>query len=167
MISRAAAFGGATFFKSKLPTGWGGPLGNKWFSADMILPSLTLGLFYAAYISRLSRGGMLEILTQDFIRTAKAKGASGIRVILNHALRGGLLPVISFMGPAIAGLIAGSFVIETIFAIPGLGQEFVQSVLNRDYTLVLGVVMFLCNTYNNTKPPSGYLASRPKSKTQI
>ena len=129
-----------------LPTGWGGPLGNKWFSADMILPSLTLGLFYAAYISRLSRGGMLEILTQDFIRTAKAKGASGIRVILNHALRGGLLPVISFMGPAIAGLIAGSFVIETIFAIPGLGQEFVQSVLNRDYTLVLGVVMFLCNT---------------------
>ena len=125
-----------------LPTGWGGPLGNELFSADMILPSLTLGLFYAAYISRLSRGGMLEILTQDFIRTAKAKGASGIRVILNHALRGGLLPVISFMGPAVAGLIAGSFVIESIFAIPGLGQEFVQSVINRDYTLVLGVVMF-------------------------
>ena len=108
----------------------------------MILPSPTLGLFYAAYISRLTRGGMLEILTQDYIRTAKAKGASGLRVIVKHAMRGGLLPVISFIGPAVAGLIAGSFVIETIFNIPGLGKDFVQSAFNRDYTLVLGVVMF-------------------------
>ena len=123
--------------------GWGGdgevPLP---LHPDMILPSLTLGLFYAAYISRLTRGGMLDILTQDYIRTAKAKGASGLRVIVKHAMRGGLLPVISFMGPAAAGLIAGSFVIETIFNIPGLGQDFVQSAFNRDYTLVLGVVMF-------------------------
>jgi len=123
--------------------GWGGngkvPLT---FHPDMILPSLTLGLFYAAYISRLTRGGMLDILTQDYIRTAKAKGASGLRVIVKHAMRGGLLPVISFMGPAVAGLIAGSFVIETIFDIPGLGKDFVQSAFNRDYTLVLGVVMF-------------------------
>lgn len=123
-------------------TGWGGFDGDAIFSADMVLPSLTLGLFYAAYISRLTRGGMLDILTQDYIRTAKAKGASGMRVILIHALRGGLLPVISFMGPAVAGLIAGSFVIETIFNIPGLGQDFVKSAFNRDYTLVLGVVMF-------------------------
>ena len=123
-------------------TGWGGFDGDFFFSSDMILPSLTLGLFYAAYISRLTRGGMLDILTQDYIRTAKAKGASAPRVLLKHALRGGLLPVISFMGPAVAGLIAGSFVIETIFNIPGLGQDFVKSAFNRDYTLVLGVVMF-------------------------
>ena len=123
-------------------TGWGGFEGDAIFHADMILPSLTLGLFYAAYISRLTRGGMLDILTQDYIRTAKAKGASGLRVIVKHAMRGGLLPVISFMGPAVAGLIAGSFVIETIFNIPGLGKDFVQSAFNRDYTLVLGVVMF-------------------------
>ena len=123
-------------------TGWGGFDGDLFFSSDMILPSLTLGLFYAAYISRLTRGGMLDILTQDYIRTAKAKGASAPRVLLKHALRGGLLPVISFMGPAVAGLIAGSFVIETIFNIPGLGQDFVKSAFNRDYTLVLGVVMF-------------------------
>ena len=123
-------------------TGWGGFDGDLFFSSDMVLPSITLGFFYAAYISRLTRGGMLDILTQDYIRTAKAKGASGLRVILKHSLRGGLLPVISFMGPAVAGLIAGSFVIETIFAIPGLGQDFVKSAFNRDYTLVLGVVMF-------------------------
>ena len=123
-------------------TGWGGFDGDAIFHADMILPSLTLGLFYAAYISRLTRGGMLDILSQDYIRTAKAKGASGLRVIVKHAMRGGLLPVISFMGPAVAGLIAGSFVIETIFNIPGLGKDFVQSAFNRDYTLVLGVVMF-------------------------
>ena len=123
-------------------TGWGGFDGDAIFHSDMILPSLTLGLFYAAYISRLTRGGMLDILTQDYIRTAKAKGASGLRVIVKHAMRGGLLPVISFMGPAVAGLIAGSFVIETIFNIPGLGKDFVQSAFNRDYTLVLGVVMF-------------------------
>jgi oligopeptide transport system permease protein len=123
-------------------TGWGGFDGDAIFHTDMILPSLTLGLFYAAYISRLTRGGMLDILTQDYIRTAKAKGASGLRVIVKHAMAGGLLPVISFMGPAVAGLIAGSFVIETIFNIPGLGKDFVQSAFNRDYTLVLGVVMF-------------------------
>ena len=123
-------------------TGWGGFDGDIFFASDMILPSLTLGLFYAAYISRLTRGGMLDILTQDYIRTAKAKGASAPRVLMKHALRGGLLPVISFMGPAVAGLIAGSFVIETIFDIPGLGQDFVKSAFNRDYTLVLGVVMF-------------------------
>ena len=123
-------------------TGWGGFDGDVFFASDMILPSITLGLFYAAYISRLTRGGMLDILTQDYIRTAKAKGASAPRVLMKHALRGGLLPVISFMGPAVAGLIAGSFVIETIFNIPGLGQDFVKSAFNRDYTLVLGVVMF-------------------------
>lgn len=109
---------------------------------DRVLPSLTLGFYYAAYVARLTRGGMLEVLSQDFIRTARAKGASGSRIMLKHALKGGLIPVISFLGPAAAGLITGSFVIETIFDIPGLGRFFIQSVFNLDYSLILGTVLF-------------------------
>ncbi len=111
------------------------------FPADRVLPSLVLGLAYAAPISRLTRGGLLEVLHQDFIRTARAKGASEFRVIWKHALRGGLLPVVAYLGPAIAGILTGSFVIETIFQIPGLGREFVTSAFGRDYTLVLGTVI--------------------------
>jgi oligopeptide transport system permease protein len=84
---------------------------------------------------------MLDVLNQDYIRTARAKGAGETRVILKHALRGGLLPVVSFLGPATAGILTGSFVIEIIFQIPGLGREFVNSAFNRDYTLVLGTVI--------------------------
>ncbi|MEC7800725.1 MAG: ABC transporter permease subunit [Verrucomicrobiota bacterium] len=121
--------------------GWLPPLG--WYSfADMILPSLTLGLFYGAYIARLTRAGMLETLNQDYIRTARAKGASPIRVVLRHAIKGGLLPVVTFLGPAFAGLISGSFIIESIFFIPGLGRFFVTAAFNRDYTMVLGTVLF-------------------------
>lgn len=109
---------------------------------DRILPALTLGGVYAAYIARLTRGGMLEILSQDFIRTARAKGASPLRVILKHSMRGGLLPVVSYLGPAVAGLITGSFVVEVIFQIPGLGRYFVNAAFNRDYTMVLGAVLF-------------------------
>ncbi len=119
-----------------------------WFSAsgwylpgDRVLPALVLGLAYAAPISRLTRGGLLEVLHQDYIRTARAKGASEFRVVTRHALRGGLLPVVAFLGPATAGILTGSFVIETIFQIPGLGREFVNSAFNRDYTLVLGTVI--------------------------
>ena len=112
-----------------------------YFPSDRVLPSLVLGLAYAAPISRLTRGGMLEVLNQDYIRTARAKGASELRVLLKHCLRGGLLPVVSFLGPAVAGILTGSFVIETIFQIPGLGREFVTSAFNRDYTLVLGTVI--------------------------
>jgi oligopeptide transport system permease protein len=116
---------------------------SGWFSfSDRILPSLTLGLYYTAYIARLSRGGMLEMMHQDFIRTAYAKGAGKSRVVFRHAVKGGLLPVISFLGPAVAGLLTGSFVVETIFQIPGLGRFFVTSAFNRDYTLVLGTVLF-------------------------
>jgi oligopeptide transport system permease protein len=115
-------------------SGWYGP-------ADRVLPALTLGFVYAAYIMRLTRGGMLEVLNQDFIRTARAKGASETRIVFRHALRGGLLPVVAFLGPGIAGILTGSFVIETIFQIPGLGREFVNSALSRDYTLVLGTVV--------------------------
>ncbi len=115
---------------------------SGWYSPiDRVLPSLTLGLFYAAYVARLTRGGMLEVLSNDYIRTARAKGAGEARVILRHALRGGLAPVVSFLGPAIAGIVTGSFVIETIFEIPGIGREFVNSAFNRDYTLVLGTVI--------------------------
>jgi oligopeptide transport system permease protein len=116
-------------------SGWDEPI-------DRVLPALTLGAAYAAYIARLTRGGMLEVFSQDFIRTARAKGASPLRIILKHALRGGLLPVVSYLGPAVAGLITGSFVVETIFQIPGLGRYFVNAAFNRDYTMVLGAVLF-------------------------
>jgi oligopeptide transport system permease protein len=116
---------------------------SGWFdSADRILPAVTLGIAYAAYIARLTRGGMLEILSQDFIRTARAKGASESRIVFRHALRGGLLPVVSFLGPAAAGILTGSFVIETIFQIPGLGRHFVTSAFNRDATMITGIVVF-------------------------
>lgn len=107
-----------------------------------ILPSITLGAMYAAYIARLSRGGMLEILSNDFIRTARAKGLSEARVVLRHGLRGGLAPVVSFLGPAAAGMLSGSFVVETIFQIPGLGRFFVEAAFNRDYTMIMGTVLF-------------------------
>ena len=114
-----------------------------WYSwSDLILPSLTLGLFYAAYIARLTRAGMLETLKQDYVRTARAKGASPSRVVIQHALRGGLLPVVTFLGPAFAGLVSGSFIIESIFFIPGLGKFFITAAFNRDYTMVLGTVLF-------------------------
>jgi oligopeptide transport system permease protein len=112
------------------------------FPSDRVLPALTLGAYYAAYVARLTRGGMLDILNQDFIRTARAKGATESRVLFKHALKGGILPVVSFLGPAIAGLLAGSFVIETIFQIPGLGRFFVLSASNRDYTMLIGTVLF-------------------------
>jgi oligopeptide transport system permease protein len=112
------------------------------FPRDRVLPALTLGAYYAAYIARLSRGGLLEVLHQDFIRTAQAKGAGPSRVLFKHALRGGLLPVVSFLGPAIAGLLTGSFVVETIFGIPGLGRYFVTAAFNRDYFMIMGSVLF-------------------------
>lgn len=120
-----------------------------WFNAsgwesgrDVVLPALTLGLYYTAYVARLTRAGMLEILNQDFIRTARAKGADEWRQIWKHSLRGGLLPVVTFIGPAISGLVTGSLVVETIFQIPGLGRYFVMAGFNRDYTMVMGTVLF-------------------------
>lgn len=114
-----------------------------WYTlSDRVLPALTLGLFYSAYISRLTRGGMLEIFSKDYIRTARAKGLPEHKVVIKHALKGGLLPVVSYLGPATAGLISGSFVVETIFQIPGLGRHFVNAAFNRDYTMILGTVLF-------------------------
>lgn len=117
-------------------SGWGQLPGDK------ILPSITLGFAYAAYIARLGRGGMLEVLNQDFIRTARSKGLSETQVVIKHAMQGGLIPVVSFLGPAIAGLLAGSFVVETIFQIPGLGRFYVEAAFNRDYTMILGTTIF-------------------------
>ncbi len=116
-------------------SGWGNLPGDK------ILPALTLGTGYAAYIARLSRGGMLEVLSQDYIRTARAKGLPERVVVYKHALRGGLIPVVAFLGPAFAGLLSGSFVVETIFQIPGLGRFYVQAAFNRDYTMIMGTTV--------------------------
>jgi oligopeptide transport system permease protein len=108
----------------------------------MILPSVTLGAFYAAYVARLTRAGMLEVIGQDFIRTARAKGLREGVVVLRHALPGAVLPVVSYLGPASAAVLTGSVVVETVFSIPGIGRYFVGGALNRDYTMVLGTVVF-------------------------
>lgn len=126
------------FWLDWLPvSGWGDLPGDK------ILPSITLGAAYAAYVARLTRGGMLEIMNQDYIRTARAKGLPEWVIVTKHALRGGLIPVVAFLGPAFAGLLSGSFVVETIFQIPGLGRFYVQAAFNRDYTMILGTTIFL------------------------
>ena len=121
-----------------LPTGgWGGGAADH-----MVLPVIALALPYIAYIARLTRGSMIEVMRSNYIRTARAKGLPEWLVVRRHALKAGLLPVVSFLGPAAAGLITGSVVIETIFGLPGTGRYFVQGALNRDYTLVMGVVIF-------------------------
>jgi oligopeptide transport system permease protein len=117
------------------PFGWNTP-------GDRVLPSITLGLFYAAYIARLARSGMLDVMRLEYIRTARAKGLSEKLVVMRHALRTALYPVVAYLGPAVAGLISGSFVVETIFFIPGLGSFFVNSAFNRDSTMVMGTVLF-------------------------
>ena len=118
------------------PARWGGISG-------IILPVITLSAIYAAYIARLTRAGMLEVMRSDYIRTARAKGLSEKIVLLKHGLRGGIIPVVSYTGPALAALLAGTVVVERIFSIPGLGNIFIQAVLNRDEPLVLGIVAFL------------------------
>jgi oligopeptide transport system permease protein len=119
-------------------SGWYGP-------QYMILPAATLGLYYGAYFARLTRGGMLEMLNQDFVRTARAKGVPESTIVWKHCLKGGLIPAITFLGPAVAGIIAGSFVVETIFQIPGLGQWFVRGALNRDDFLILGLTVLFAS----------------------
>ncbi len=116
--------------------GWnGGALRN------MILPVTVLALPQVAIIARLVRGSMIEVLHSNYVRTARAKGLSSYRVVTRHALRAGLLPLVSYIGPAAAGLATGSLIVEQIFGLPGIGRYFVQGALNRDYTLVLGVVI--------------------------
>lgn len=107
----------------------------------LVLPAITLGLPYAAYVARLARSGTIEVMQQDFIRTARAKGVPEHRIILGHALKGAVLPVVSFLGPAAAGILTGSFVVESLFGIPGMGQWFVKGAINRDYSVVLGTAI--------------------------
>ncbi|HEX6884312.1 MAG TPA: ABC transporter permease [Planctomycetota bacterium] len=116
------------------PAGWGD-------LAHFLLPSFVLGLPFAAYIARLTRAGLLEVLNQDFVRTARAKGLPPHLVLVRHALRASLLPVVTYLGPATAGILTGSLVVEKIFAIPGVGTHFVNSALNRDYPLAMGVTL--------------------------
>jgi oligopeptide transport system permease protein len=115
-------------------------------SRNLILPVLTLSALQMAYIARLTRAGMLEVLRSDYIRTARAKGLSERDVVLKHALRGGLMPVISYTGPALAFLLTGTVVVEKIFALPGLGNYFIQASLNRDEPLIIGIVAFIAIT---------------------
>ncbi|QDU61027.1 Oligopeptide transport system permease protein OppB [Planctomycetes bacterium Pan216] len=117
------------------------PLAGWGTLAQIVLPALALALPFAARISRLSRVGMLEVLSEDFIRTAHAKGLRESEIVVKHALKGAILPVVSYLGPAFAAILTGSLVIEQIFFIPGLGKPFVQAAINRDYNLVLGTVI--------------------------
>ncbi len=116
------------------------PVG-EWRPMSAVLPVFTLALPFAAYIARLTRMGMIDVLGSDYIRTARAKGVSESRVLLRHALRNALLPVVSYLGPATAMAMTGSFVVERVFNVPGMGQHFVNAVLNKDLFLILGVVL--------------------------
>ena len=118
------------------PALWGGP-------KHLILPVITLSAVYMAYIARLTRSGMLEVLRSNYIRTARAKGLPERQILFRHALRGGLLPVVSFSGPALAYLVTGTVVVERIFALPGLGNYFINANLNRDEPLIIGIVAFI------------------------
>ncbi len=117
------------------------PAGGWGSVGHVVLPAVCLGAAYAAEIARLVRTGLLDVLHQDYIRTAYAKGLSTPAVVLKHGLKMAMLPVVSFLGPAVAGILTGSVVIEYVFAIPGLGYHFVQSATQRDYTLAMGLVM--------------------------
>jgi oligopeptide transport system permease protein len=121
-----------------LPAGWSGSPG----AAKFVLPVITLALPQIAYIARLTRASMIDVLGRDFIRTARAQGLGTKAILQVHALKPAMLPVLSYMGPAIAAILTGSVVVEEVFGIPGLGQFFVRGALNRDYTLVLGIVIF-------------------------
>jgi oligopeptide transport system permease protein len=121
-----------------LPAGWSGTSGGGRF----VLPVLSLALPQIAYIARLTRASMIDVLASDFVRTARAQGLGTRTIVRVHALKPAMLPVLSYMGPAIAAILTGSVGVEEIFGIPGLGQHFVRGALNRDYTLVLGIVVF-------------------------
>ncbi len=125
------------YFSLLSVAGWGGgALANK------ILPVIALALPQIAYIARLTRGSMVEVMNANYVRTARAKGLREQLVVVRHALKGALLPVVSYLGPATAAVVTGSVVIESIFGIPGIGRYFIEGALNRDYTLVMGVMIF-------------------------
>ena len=116
---------------------------NGAMEGGLILPVVTLALYPAAYITRLTRSSMLDVLGQDYIRTARAKGVSPVKVIFGHALKNSLIPVITYLGPMLAYIVTGSLVVEQIFAVPGIGRDFVNSITNRDYPLIMGTTIVL------------------------
>jgi peptide/nickel transport system permease protein len=134
------------FFAVKLGwfpvAGYGGP-GATFLErmSHLVLPAIVLGLVNSALITRFTRASMLDVMNDDYVRTARAKGLPQRKIVLHHALRGAVLPLVSYLGPAVAGLITGSLVVEQIFNLPGLGKYFVISALQRDYTVVMGVVI--------------------------
>lgn len=123
----------------------------RWFPANgsstagLVLPVITLALYPTAYITRLTRSSMLDVLGQDYIRTARAKGASRYSIIFGHAIKNALIPVITYFGPMLAYIVTGSMVVEQIFAVPGIGRQFVSSITNRDYTMIMGTTIFLAS----------------------
>ena len=129
------------FFSVKL--GWFPANGST--GAGLVLPVITLGLYPMAYITRLTRSSMLDVLGQDYIRTARAKGVSGKKIIFGHALKNSLIPVLTYFGPMLAFIVTGSMVVEQIFAVPGIGRQFVSSINNRDYTMIMGTTIFLAS----------------------
>lgn len=129
------------FFSVKL--GWVPANGST--SAGLILPIITLSLSPMANITRLTRSSMLDVLGQDYIRTARAKGVAGGKVIFGHALKNSLIPVLTYIGPMLAFIVTGSMVVEQIFAVPGIGRQFVSSIQNRDYTMIMGTTIFLAS----------------------
>src|SRR5699024_4762968 len=111
--------------------------------ASYIMPVTALAFYPTAYIARLMRSSLLDVMGQDYMRTARAKGVSGFKTLFKHALRNAILPVVTYVGPMLAGLLVGSFVVEKIFTIPGLGREFVSAITNRDYMMIMGTTIFL------------------------
>lgn len=114
-------------------------------AGGLVLPVITLALYPMAYITRLTRSSMLDVLGQDYIRTAKAKGVSGMKIIFGHALKNSLIPVLTYFGPMLANIVTGSLVVEKIFAVPGIGRHFVNSITNRDYPLIMGTTIVLAS----------------------
>ena len=119
------------------------PSGGATAPGAVILPAITIGTGMTATITRMMRSSMLETIRQDYIRTAKAKGVSGVKIIFGHALKNALIPVVTYFGPMLAYIVTGSLVVEQIFAVPGIGRSFVSSIINRDYTLIMGTTIVL------------------------
>ena len=134
---------------------------------NLVLPTVALGGYATAFIARLSRSSLLEVIRQDYIKVAKAKGLSKLKIIYKHALKNSLIPIITYLGPLIAGVLTGSFVIESLFGIPGLEENLLQSIGNRDYTTTLGVTIFFSIFLSTMQPNSRptICNNRPKNKT--
>ena len=143
VITTAFVMGSFLLIVFSVKLGW--VPANGATAEGLILPIITLALYPMSYITRLTRSSMLDVLGQDYIRTARAKGVSGKKIIFGHALKNSLIPVITYFGPMLAFIVTGSMVVEQIFAVPGIGRQFVSSITNRDYTMIMGTTIFLAS----------------------